>query len=160
MIRIKKGDVFQFNLSGHIFGYGQIVVPGDVIYVVIFKDIFQFDGSCLNTDKLPEIALCGWTLDGRIYHKMWEVVGNAPLTKNIPYPCYKVANDGVLWVESFDGRLKRPASENDCRSLDYRTSVAPIRFEKALAAIHNLCDWDKSFDKLCVEYCRKVERAC
>ena len=159
-IKIQKGDVFQFSLSDHICGYGQIVVTGDVIYVVIFKDVFRFDEPWLDADKLPEIALCGWTLDGRIYHKMWRVVGNSPLVKDIPYPCYKVANDGILWVESFDGQLKRPASENDCRSLDYRTTVAPIRFEKALSAIHNICDWDKSFDKICVEYCRKREHTC
>ena len=156
---LSKGDVFQFEVAGNSTAYGQIVTPGDVIYVIIYKDVRQREQS-FDSQMLSDIALCGWTLDGRIYHGMWKIIANAPLPDNIPRPCYKVANEGVPWVESFDGQLQRLASEKDCRTLDHRTTIAPIRFEKAFAAIHGLQEWDASFDKMRAEYASEKERAC
>lgn len=159
MVKIREGDVFQFEMHGSV-AYGQIIIPGDVIYVVIFKAVGPIGPRSYDPRNLPEIALCGWTLDGRIYHGMWQIIDNAPLPKDVPRPCYKVGNDGILWVESFDGELKRQASEEDCQSLDYRTTIAPIRFEKAFAALHGLHEWDASFDEMRVDYARERERSC
>jgi len=159
-IQVGKGDIFEFELAERTFAYGQIVKSGDVIYVIVFNDIYTNKERDIDSQNLTEIALCGWTLDSRIYHGMWKIVGNAPLPDDVPRPCYKVGNGGIFWVETFDGVLKRPASQKDCRSLDYRTTIAPIRFEKALAAIHGLHEWDIAFEKMCVEYARERERAC
>lgn len=154
------GDVFQFDVAGKGIAYGQIVVPGDSIYVIVYRGTHNHGTPLPDLQRLSDIALCGWTLDGRIYRGMWRIIGNAPLPEGIPRPCYKVANEGLMWIESFEGELKRNASEEDCHLLDYRATVAPIRFEKALSAIHGLQDWDQSFEKLRVEYAREKERAC
>ncbi|HEY6642866.1 hypothetical protein [Povalibacter sp.] len=160
MTKIRMGDVFQFDVAGDHSGYGQIVVPGDVIYVIVCRSIHRRSERSFEPQLLSDIGLCGWTLDGRIYHGMWRVIAHAPLPDHIPRPCYKVAKDEVQWVESFEGKLQRQASERDCRALDYRTTVAPIRFENAFAALHGLREWDASFDKMRVEYACEQERAC
>ena len=157
MTKLRKGDLFQFNLAdGSVFG--QIIVTGDVIYVVIFEEL-QYDSERDNNipNTITEHSLCGWTLDGRIYHGMWKIVGNAPLPNNFPRPCYKVEYEGLIWIESFEGDLKRPASDEESRLLDFRTTVAPIRFENALAARYDLQEWDESFKKLSVGYARERE---
>lgn len=159
-VKIRSGDVFQFEIAGASTGYVQIITPGDVMYVVVYKDICTDPERLFDPKILSEIILCGWTLDARIYHGIWKFVGNAPVPEDVPRPCYKVGRDGILWVKSFDDEPIRPASEKDCQLLEYRTTVAPIRFEKAFAAIYGLQEWDDSFDKMRVEYARERERAC
>lgn len=159
-IRIKKGDVFYFGIGENKFAYGQVVIPGNVIYVVVYKKMHCQIASVFDPQILSETILCGWTLDGRIYHGMWKIVGNAPLPDNVPFPCYKVGVNGVIWVKSFDGQPIRLASDHDCQILDYRTTISPITFEEAFAAIHGLHEWELSFDKLRVEYAREREKAC
>jgi hypothetical protein len=156
---LKVGDVFRFEVAG-LTGCGHIVVSGDTLYVIIYSDTYP-NISCYDELGLrARIALCGWTLDGLIYHGRWKIIGNGPVPDAIPRPCYKVGIEGVLWVESFDGSIERKATERDNERLDYRTTVAPVRFEKAWAALHGLLEWDPSFDKIRADYALERERAC
>lgn len=156
-LKVQKGDVFNFPINRDSFGLGQVVIPGRVLYIVIRRSLASSSEELFH-DAETDLALCGWTVDGRIYHGMWNIIANEPLPARVPRPCYKVRIDGKPWVESFEGDLIQPASEKDFELLDYRTTIAPIRYESALAALHGFREWEPDFDILTVDHALMRER--
>jgi uncharacterized secreted protein with C-terminal beta-propeller domain len=91
-LTLKIGDVFSIPIDKELVGCGQIIVSGNVLYIIVFEEAYQNAGG-VDIDKIVSgnILLVGHTLDGRLYHGMWEVVGNVPISKDrIPFPCYKL----------------------------------------------------------------------
>jgi hypothetical protein len=73
--RIKpcRGDLFEFAAGDGRYGYGLIVIPGDVFYAIFFRSLHALrpDAASLIAD---EIALGGATTDSHFYNGQWTII--------------------------------------------------------------------------------------
>jgi uncharacterized protein DUF4259/immunity protein 26 of polymorphic toxin system len=139
--RTKEGDVFVFDVDADRLAVGQVMwknVATFPLYVVFFKPLWPREAAL----SLPEVAsseilLVGATMDARIYHGMWRIVGNIkPDIGRVPMPFFKVYVGGRDIVEDFLGRKMRDATADDLRHYHNRTSRSPMIYEKAIRAYH------------------------
>jgi len=153
-LKIKTGDVFEIPAPDGRHGYGQVIVGGAVFYVVIFRELYDAR-SDLDDVLKGELLLVGWTLDALIYHGRWKVVGNRPAIARVPFPNYKVRVKGVPHVHDFNGENYRLATEHDWELLNNKSTVSPIRYQKALLAHHGIGEWRSDYEALTVEHARR-----
>lgn len=154
-IRAAAGDIFEIPLPDGRSGYGQIIIDGDELYVAVFRDLYS---ALPDLDELVEndILLVGWTADALIYHGRWKIVGNRPpIVARVPFPSYKVSLSGKPYVHDFAGKNRRPATAEEWQLLDYKTNVAPIRYQKAFLAYHGIGEWLQYYKELTVEHARR-----
>jgi len=156
----KRSDIYEFQLANGYFGYCQVIFPGTVFYIAVFDEIFQVPIASIEGLSGVGPLLCGWTLDGRIHHGMWKLRGSKDIASEIPKPCYIIPRDGVEMVTSFEGADLRRATREDSLKLPRKTTVAPIRFEKALAAKFGLEPWASHYEGLLISSARAWEEYC
>jgi len=153
-VRISAGDIFEIPVPDGRSGYGQVIISGAPFYVVIFRELYAASPD-LNDLLTGEILLVGWTLDSLIYHGKWKIVGNqSPISARVPFPSYKVRIAGLPHVHDFSGEKSRLATDQDWELFDYKTTVAPIRYQNALLAANGLGEWRNDYDELTVEHAR------
>lgn len=150
-IKVKEGDIFTIPISESKVGLGQIIFVdkyGYNLYVIIFKEDFNtpLNSNELSIDKLTPF-LIGGTMDARIYHGMWEIIGSKNISSShILKPNFIIGTDSKR-VESFEGKYLREASPEDLKRFDYRSSRAPIAFENLLKSevlgIEKPVNWEK-----------------
>lgn len=146
---LKRGDIFEFQISENSLAYGQITseINGEILVIIIYKSLYSKrpDISEIVDD---EILLFGNTFDAKLYHKHWIVIGNEELNLDkIEYPYYKIGVDPVF-VEDFEKNKLRKATKEEESKLAYRSNVAPVRFELALKAYYKIIPWNEKFDNL------------
>lgn len=152
----KLGDVFLVPSGNDLFGVGQIVgnFHGE-LYIIIYDTAVNSRDYDIQKSLNSEPLIASLSLDAKIYHGDWPVVGN--FRENIPsiyQPCFKIEQDGHMYVESRDRSISRIASETEQEILRFRTVVAPIRIENALKALRGFGEWLPIFEKLKPEYLR------
>ena len=147
-INVKLGDVFLIPLSQGSDVGAQVIVKSDILYVAIFDRVYSSDP---NPDEVvaDKCSLSGWTMDGKIYHGDWKIIGAAGMSNTARYlKNYLVTYQGASWVTDVDGNMLRPASEKDRAALFLRSSYSPARLERAVRAFHGLEEWSQDFDGL------------
>jgi hypothetical protein len=155
--RAKIGDVFSIPIDDRRVGYGQVVLKNHCsfpIYIVVFGASHDRNQE-ISLDEITsdEIALVGATMDARIYHGMWTIVGNhLPDRSRIPKPNFKVYVGGCDFIEDFDGNRLRQATPEDIRTYDNRWSRSPMCFESAFKALHGVGAWEADYDMLTIRY--------
>jgi len=148
---LKAGDVFQFPAPDGRHGIGQIARGGDVMWIVIFRDLFA-ELPTPEDLRVRDMLLSAWTTDALFFHERWAVFDNYPVEEyRIPRPSYVIQQDGQFFVESFDGSEFRPAKQHDLDLLKYRFSVSPITLQDALFAHHGFDSWNPHYDESTVE---------
>jgi hypothetical protein len=157
-LRLKVRDIFELPINSNLVGYGQIVRAGKVLYVVIFEEAYpRTEGVDIQKVAAGNIFLVGHTLDARLYHGMWKLMGNVPVnTARIPFPCYKLElySEGMVVVD-FDDIVMRKANKYEENLLTFRTTRAPIGFEHALQAKHGVRPWDPDDEELTIKFVKK-----
>ncbi|HMG46482.1 MAG TPA: Imm26 family immunity protein [Allosphingosinicella sp.] len=160
-VRLKEGDIFTFSLDAGRLGMGQIIEPGVVFYITVFREPAptNFTVADIRTD---DILLCGRTTDALFFHDRWHVVGNLPVPEEvIPRPCSKVEQSGKRWISDFHGRrLLRRATAREWDQLDYHKSISPITFERAFRAHHGLEPDEPHYARLSVDHARSQVSIC
>jgi hypothetical protein len=154
-VKPKVGDVFQIPVSAEVSGFGQILAQyeREMLLMVIFA--YQTKNS--ENPPLEQIVaspplLIGNSLDAKIWHGHWPVIGNVPPDlSRFPLPHYKVQIGQDMCVENYNSDRARPATESELARLAFRKCVAPIRLEKALKAHYGFGVWEESFDSLRAE---------
>lgn len=88
------------------------------------------------------------TLDSRLHHGMWRVIGQRDIAADLPFPAYKVdvGFPPVPHVVDHLGERTRPATADEAALLPVRTTVAPVALERALQARAGLTPWTERFD--------------
>lgn len=152
---VRAGDIFEILAPDGRRGYGQVILAGSVIYVVVFRDLFV-ERPSLSALADEDLLLVGWTLDALIHHGEWKIVGHRPpIAARVPFPSYKVRVNGVPHVHDFHGKNYRTASGKDWDLLENKTTVAPIRYQNALLAHHGFGEWRNDYELLTVEHARR-----
>ena len=105
--RAKIGDVFSIPIDDQRVGYGQVVLKNHSsfpIYIVVFWTAYDRNHEISLAEIVAdEIALVGGSMDSRIYHGMWKIIGNiGPDQSRIPRPNFKVYIGHSDFVENFD----------------------------------------------------------
>jgi hypothetical protein len=159
-VRLKRGDIFRFDLDEARYGLGQIIDEGVVFYMVIFRVPVDHDFNLESVDT-RDILLCGRTTDAQFYHGRWHMVGNLPVPQEaIPRPCAKVAREGEQWIVDFHGKPVRPATSVEWQQLDYQNSRSPILYEDAFKAHHGIGAIKPHYAKYSVEHMRAQAALC
>lgn len=152
-MKLKIGDVFTIPIDGKKNVYGQIVaIPNkNNFIIVIFK-------TASNDDDRPSIEeivrseplFLGYTLDAKLYHKHWVIIGNnTENIKKIRLPYFKLGTPpDDIYIVDYKGNIVRRANMVEFNSLKYLWVRAPIGYENALKAYYGIGIWDEDDNKL------------
>lgn len=154
-VAVREGDVFEISAPDGKLGFGQVIVSGKILYVVFFEDLYS---EVPDLDDLikSKLLLVGWTVDALIFHGRWKIVGNRPPdSERVPFPSYKVLMRGKVHVHDFRGKELRLADPAELELLENKTTVAPIRYQKAFLAHHGFEKWEADYERLTVAYAQR-----
>ena len=145
------GDVFRLRIDSQRVGYGQVVgvYRRDAYYFVIYEQPHNNSGGAEPADIVRgDIALFALSFDALLHHGEWELVGNTP-PPAIRWPVFKEGRaDGSFVAVDHTGRILRELDEADAAELPFRSFVAPMRIQKAFAALHGAGAWNPAYERL------------
>ncbi|WP_336719161.1 Imm26 family immunity protein [Chryseobacterium mucoviscidosis] len=157
--KLKIGDVFTIPIDNNEFGIGQIVyMPShkhNFIMIVFDKKYNLKEDVDFDSLKDLKILFLGYTVDAKLYHKHWEIIGNnlANLS-SVKFPFYKLGlpnddyPDGARLVDH-EGNVLASIDKYTFENLSYESEVAPIRFQNALKAHFGMQEWiSDDYDKI------------
>lgn len=156
-MKLNIGDIFTIPIDEARVGIGQIInKPNKDSLIIVVYDVI------LNKDLLPplnelcknNILLLGHTLDAKLYHKHWVIVGNYNRNISTIYlPYYKLGTPPKdIYIVNYIGDSFRRATISEFNALNYQSIVSPIRYENAVKAHFNLLDWDNTYNDLLYSY--------
>ncbi len=152
MMKIKEGDIFTIPVTEGKVGCGQIVsIPNKNNFIIVVFESIYSNENLPNLDAVvnDEIVFFGYTMDALLYHKEWKIFGNdLENIDTIKFPYYKLGTPPNIRIVNYVGDEIRSASQYEFDNLNYKTVVAPIRYELALKAYHKFIQWDTDFDDL------------
>lgn len=148
------GNVFSIPVDDRRHGHGQIVARYGRFnyYFAVFEQLYSSDTELrldeIVSDKISFLAL---SLDILIEIGRWKTLGNGPIPPDLPLPAYRESYSSPrprVDVVDYSGQRRRPSTTVEAALLPNRIVFAPIRFEKALKALHGLTPWDSDYDRL------------
>jgi hypothetical protein len=155
-LKLKAGDVFTFDVNDNQQGAGQIIIKSDILYVAIFEPMFSKKTISIEEVTSSKVLFIGFTVDSLLYHGRWKLIGHKDIDKKEwLYPSYKYGQEGKTYIEDFFRSNSYLASNKDVELFDFRSTVAPIRYQKAYSAFHGLETWDPVYEKLLSSYIKK-----
>lgn len=154
-LKLNIGDVFTIPLGNGDVGFGQIIAfphSKNAFMMIVF--------DCRNNEELKydldticdsPILFLGNSLDAKLYHNDWQIIGN--YTKNIPkivLPYYRLGTPPEdIYIVNYKGERLKKISKDIFNQLQYELNVSPIRYENALKAHFKLQDWKaEDYDKI------------
>ena len=159
-VRLKRGDIYRFDVDDRRYGLGQVIEPGGVFYTTVLREPVSHAVDLRDVDT-ADILLCGWTMDALLFHGRWKVIGNLPVPEDqIPRPCSKVQVGPERWISDFRANLLRPATEYEWDQLEFHSSHAPIRFQNAFLAYHGLAERLPHYESVSIEHVRGQAAVC
>jgi len=151
-MKLRIGDIFTIPVTEEGTGFGQIVnIPNRNNFIIcVFEKIYSGrEWPSMSEIANDKILLLGYTMDAKIYRNDWKIIGNETSTlPNINLPFFKLGTPPDYNLVDFKGMFLRKINKELFNKLDYLTVVAPIRYENALKAYHQLTEWRKDFDNL------------
>ena len=154
-MKLKVDDIFTITISSDEVGFGQIVAfPNKSTLLIIVFDLKQKVESDYDIEKIlsSKILFLGYTLDAKLYHKHWKVIGNRP-AKSVVLPYNKIGTPpDDIFITDYKGKKLRRCTIDEFDSLEYQNVIAPVRYENALKAYYGLQDWiGEDYNKLLYE---------
>ncbi len=144
--KIYEGDIFTIDISEKLHGYGQIISkPHEGNFMMIVFNLKTESELEIETIVNSEILFMGLSLDAKLYHNHWKIIGNSKANiDKIELPVFK------LGLDLIDYNLK--IIENkfgfDINNLSNHTTFSPIRFENALKAYFGFGEWNEDYERL------------
>ncbi|MEH3068184.1 MAG: hypothetical protein PGN15_09075 [Aeromicrobium erythreum] len=96
------------------------------------------------------IVIAGSSLDARLYHGYWTILGVADVPDPLRLPASRVAIGipPTVYVTDYHESRRRLATADEAEILPNVTTVSPMRVEKAFKALHGLEPWLEVYDPL------------
>jgi hypothetical protein len=153
-IQVKVGDVFLVPLDGESWALGQLVSAwNDELYVAIFGQKVETQQVDPHSVVAQEPVFLALTLDAKLFHGDWPILGNVQENlSSFPQPAFKVRQSGVVYIESRDRTVSRPASSSEAEILRYRSVSSPAVIEKAVRAHFGFGAWSPHYDEFHADY--------
>lgn len=158
-IQAKVGDVFLIPLDGQSWACGQLVSAwNDELYVAIFGEKVEAQVEPRSVISQEPIFLT-LTLDAKLSNGDWPIIGNVQENlARFPQPAFKVRQSGLVYVESRDRTISRPAAPKEVEILKYRTVSSPAVIQKAVQAYVGIGEWSSNYDGFFAEYAFESSR--
>lgn len=159
-IQVKAGDVFLVPLDGNSWALGQLVSAwNEELYVAIFGQRLETRNVDPNSVVDQRPVFLALTLDAKLFHGDWPILGNAQANLSaLPQPAFKVRQSGVVYIESRDRTVSRPAAPAEAEILHYRSVSSPAVIEKAVQAHFGIGDWSPHYDEFPADYAYQTAR--
>lgn len=146
-MKIKKGDVFTISLDKSKMCFGQVVdIIDEAVLICIYDLVVDKKGiiPSLKVLESKDIALLGYTLDAKFYHKHWKVIGNKTDNLNTVYlPYYKIGTPPIdIYIVNHRGERVKEANVKEFEELEYQEVLSPAMFEDVIKGYFNLMEWD------------------
>ena len=153
-IEVKVGDVFLIPLDGKKWACGQLIDNREgELYVAVFRDSLDSENDSYEKVILKEPLFLALTLDAKLWHGDWPIVGNVlGNLQRMPQPSFKVRQSGVVYIESRDRGIRRPATQAEVAILRYRSVSSPAVIEEAVQGYFGVCEWNPHYDKFHGDY--------
>lgn len=154
--KAKVGDIFEIPLVKDVCAFGQILAKyeREMLLLVVFD--YRHEGSArppIETVLASKPLLMCNSMDALIYHGRWPIVDNqAPDTRALPLPNYKVMIGGRMHVEDYYAQKTRPLRVEEDTILTFRKCVAPVGVEKAVRAYWGYEPMNDRYEELRAEY--------
>jgi hypothetical protein len=147
-LNIEAGLVFAIRLLNEGFGFGQLVVRQEPIFYMVAYDV-QSETPTIgdHTIRQAKPVLMGNFFDVLIRNGRWTPVRHST-PPVVPYPWFKIIIGDIFYVESWDRKRKREATEEELTQLQPRSDYGPIILENALNAHFGLRPWEPLFEPL------------
>jgi len=133
--KAKVGDVFRVSVSETRSGFGQVLADrqGELLIVIYSLVVGNHELPSMDAIVCSEPLFIAISLDAMIWDGTWPIVGNTvPDHNKLPLPKYKVTIGGSTYVESFNERKRRPATDSEVQLLPSRAVYSPQVLEDAL----------------------------
>lgn len=139
-MKLEKGNIYKIPVSPEYFGIGEIVAIPDEDYFIfrVFKKIYTVDPDTVE----DSVLLLGATMDAKIYAGHWTKLHNIPIRTHS-----KVSENAGVLNHPINNLVNMLLGKSETSVHDL-TIVAPVRFELALKAYHNLGQWKAEFDTI------------
>lgn len=151
-MKLKVGDIFTIPVSEEETGFGQVInIPNKSNFIiVVFEKIYiGRDWPSLNEIVNGQILFFGYTMDAKLYHKHWKIIGNdSSNLGRIKLPYYKLGTPPDCKLVDYKGNIIRKIGNDVFEKLEYQEIIAPVRYENALKAYYKLAEWREDYDKL------------
>lgn len=156
-IKVKIGDIFLIPVEPTSWVIGQLIKKNrSELYVAVFEERY------VSTDVNPRCVigkkplLLVLTLDGKLYHGMWPIIGNVKDNINdFPEPAFKIGINGSAYLVSRDETVCRPATDKDLTVLQLRTVTSPQGIENVILNHFGL---GKTYEDLNYYYAKYAEK--
>lgn len=132
-MKTRVGLLFAVRLEGGMFGFGQVVARHRATWFMVAYSVVK-DRPQLECSEIKELEILfgGNYFDSRIASGHWVTLGVCDASPRVCFPKFKVLQDGVWQVISWDRAAMRLATPNEVAMLEFRTdSSAPV-FEDGL----------------------------
>ena len=126
---LQVGSVFTIPLDDARVGVGQLVAAYNqphYFYVGVFRPAYDRNSVPPPASAaVKPLALLALTMDVKITHGDWEVIGTADVAAGTPLPAYKeaVGTFDHIDVVDFSGTMRRRATDLEASWLPNRTIV-------------------------------------
>ena len=146
---LKVGDVVSFQVGPTKVGLGH--VRGKFQFWDFIAAFGPLDSvpSDLNAAVNQTARFEMLTDDRLVAEGRWNVVGYVAVASDIDLPAHQVslgAIDNVM-VEDFAGQRRRPATQEERRTLPHRSTSDPRILEEAMAALAGLQPWNPHYEQ-------------
>jgi Immunity protein 26 len=154
-MKLKVGDIFTIPVSDEKTGFGQIInIPNKNNFIIaVFEKVYtgkEWPG--LDEIITDRILFLGYTMDAKLYHEHWKIIGNdSSNVSKVKLPYFKLGTPPDMQIINYKGDRLRKASKDEFNSIDYKTVLAPVEYEIALKAHHKLEEWEEGFNELLYE---------
>lgn len=154
--KLNLGDVFAIPLGDGAYGFGQVITPyekesGSTMIAIFNYKSDQLKDVILNEVCNSDLVFLGLTFDAKLYHKDWTILGNhLPNVSTIKMPYFKLGTPpDELYLINFKSERLKKIDEELFNKLNYKSTIAPIRYENALKAYFGNQDWkNDEYNKL------------
>lgn len=162
--KLNVGDVFTIPLNENEVGFGQCVTPhkktsgGFVIAVYPLRENKNQEINIAKVVNANPIFL-GFTFDALLCDlPKWKIIGNYIDNLGsikLPYNRLGTPPDEIYLLNVNNERIAE-ISEEVFNELEYKTEIAPIRYENALKAHFGLQEWKaEDYDKILYKHTLK-----
>lgn len=159
-IKAKIGDVFLVPLKDKCWAVGQLVNAwNDELYIAIFDKKVEKKDINPRGVLTQDPVILALTLDAKLFHGNWPILGNVKENlAGFPQPAFKVRQSGIIYMESRDRTVSRPASPQEAGILRYRSISSPAVIEDAIQGLFGISEWNSNFNDLRADYAFESSR--
>lgn len=155
-VKLSEGDIFEMPLPDGKLGYGIILrrgglTSGGTPYIGIYHAVHS-ERQDATSIVCGEIVLTGWTTDSLIHQGNWTVTAGGMPLPSVPFPNFKVAVEGKMYVTDVEGQLLDEATLAERELLDYQFSRTATCYQDAFEALNGFRNWDVNYEKLTPAY--------